>query len=161
MVLAMAMMPSSTAKDQAQKMRIQTDEVGWFSEAHLKLRPVDSLTQGIYLAGCAQGPKDISDAVTQGCGAASKVLALFSRPEMILDPLVAAVEEDLCKGCGICVEACNYNARYVDPIKRVAVVREAACQSCGACAVACPNKAATMKNNIPSQMMALVDALLS
>ncbi len=160
-VLAMAMMPSSSAKKLATTMRIGTDQAGFFTEAHLKLRPVESLTQGIYYAGCSQGPKDISDSVTQASGAAAKVLSLFARPEMVLDPLVAAVEEDLCKGCGICVEQCNYNARYIDPVRRVAVVMEAACQSCGACAAACPNKAATMKNNIPSQMMALVEGLLA
>ncbi|MHB8992625.1 MAG: 4Fe-4S binding protein, partial [Chloroflexota bacterium] len=135
-VLAMAMMPSSTALELAQQLRIATDQVGFFSEAHPKLRPVETLTQGIYLAGVAQGPKDVPESVTQASGAASKVLTLFSKPEMVLDPLVAAVQEDLCKGCGVCVDACVYAARTLDPVRRVTVVNEAVCQGCGACASA-------------------------
>ena len=159
-VLAMATMPSMDALDVAQKLRIATDPYGFYNEAHPKLRPVESLTQGIYLAGSAQGPKDVPETVAQASGAATKVLALFSSPEMVLDPLVAAVQEDLCKGCGLCVEACPYDARSLDPVRRVAVVNEALCQGCGACAAACPNKAGIMKNAAPGQMMRMIEALL-
>ena len=159
-VLATAMVPSAGTAELAQRLRAATDADGFFGEAHPKLRPVESLTAGIYLAGAAQGPKDIPESVAQASGAAAKVLSLFSHEEMTQDPTVAYVVEELCSACGACVEVCPYDARSIHPVSNVAAVNAALCQNCGACAVACPNKASQVFNWKPEQILAMVDAAL-
>ncbi|MEW6230597.1 MAG: 4Fe-4S binding protein, partial [Bacillota bacterium] len=159
-VLATAILPSSGAKDLARLLKTSTDEYGFFSEAHPKLRPVESLTRGIYIAGCAQAPKDIPETVTQAGSAAAKVLALLSAQELSHSPAVAAVDEELCSGCGLCVEACAYEARTLDLRRRVAVVNDVLCEGCGTCAVACPNGATRQKNMARSQVMSMIDAVM-
>jgi len=158
-VLATPLVPSAGTAELAQRLRAATDADGFFAEAHPKLRPVESLTAGIYLAGAAQGPKDIPEAVAQASGAAAKVLSLFSHEEMTQDPLVAYVVEELCSACGTCVEVCPYEARSIHPVRDVAIVNLALCQNCGACVVACPNKASQVFNWKPEQIMAMVDAI--
>ena len=159
-VLAMAAVPSAGSDVLARLMRVATDESGFLAEAHPKLRPVESLTAGIYLAGAAQFPKDIPETVAQASGAAAKVLQLFAQSEMVAEPTVAVVDEELCVGCGRCVSACPYDARALHPWRGVATVNAALCQSCGACAVACRNKATVMRNLTPRQVLAMVEAML-
>ncbi len=158
-VVATAAVSSAGAVELAQRLRVGTDPYGFFSEAHPKLRPVESLTAGIFLAGAAQAPKDIPDTVAQASGAAAKVLALFAQQELVQEPTVAYVIEEICAGCGICIGACPYGARSVDERRRVAVVNPALCQSCGACVAACPNKASQIHNWSTDQILAMVDAL--
>jgi heterodisulfide reductase subunit A len=158
-VLATAMVPSSGTTELAQKLRAATDADGFFSEAHPKLRPVESLTAGVYLAGAAQGPKDIPESVSQASGAAAKVLSLFSREEMTQEPTVAFVVEEQCSACGACVEVCPYDARAIHAVRNVATVNAALCQNCGACVVACPNKASQIFNWRPEQILAMLDAV--
>jgi len=158
-VLATPMVPSAGALELAQKLRVATDEHGFFREAHPKLRPVESLTAGVYLAGACQTPKDIPEAVAQGSAAAAKVLSLFSQEKISHDPLVAVVDSELCAGCGLCVEVCPYEAREIHPLTKTAVVKEVLCQGCGACLVACPNKASHLRNFAPTQIMAMIEAL--
>ena len=141
-------------------MRVSIDESGFLSEAHPKLRPMESLTAGIYLAGAAQFPKDIPETVAQASGAAAKVLELFAQPEMVAEPTVAAVDERLCVGCGLCVDACPYDARELHPWKTLATVNAALCQGCGACAVVCRNKATTVRNLTSAQVLAMLEAVL-
>ena len=159
-VLATAVVPHAGAVDLARKLRIATDEHGFYTEAHPKLRPVESSTAGIFLAGAGQGPKDIPETVAQASGAAAKVLSLFAQEELIHDPLVATVDPDLCSGCGACVEVCPYEAREIHPVWKFAVVKDVLCQGCGACVVACPNKASQMRNSTPIQLMAMMDAIV-
>ena len=159
-VLATATVPGEGAKDLAQRLRIATDEHGFFSEAHPKLRPVESLTAGIYLAGAAQFPKDIPETIAQASGAAAKVLSLFSQREMVQEPIIAYVDEELCSGCGLCIEACPYEAREMHPWKDLSIVNVALCQGCGACVVACPNKASAVRNFTTEQILAMVEAAL-
>jgi heterodisulfide reductase subunit A len=159
-VQAMAAVPSAGSDQLARLMRVATDESGFFSEAHPKLRPVESPTAGIYLAGAAQFPKDIPETVAQASGAAAKVLQLFAQREMVAEPTVAVVDKDLCSGCGRCVSACPYDARELHPWLRLATVNAALCQSCGACAAACRNKATTIRNLFPQQVLAMVEAIL-
>jgi heterodisulfide reductase subunit A len=139
---------------------VSTDTYGFFNEAHPKLRPVETLTAGVFVAGAGQGPKDIPEAVAQAGGAAAKVLQLFSHEAMTQSPLVATVIEDLCAGCGVCVLACPYNARELHPVWNIATVNAALCQSCGACVVACPNKASQVHNWRPAQILAMVDEVI-
>jgi len=136
-VLATAAVPSAGARDLAQRLRVSTDEYGFFSEAHPKLRPVESLTAGIFLAGAAQFPKDIPETVAQASGAAAKVLGLFAQREMVQEPTIAFVDEELCAG-----------------------VQTALCQGCGACVVACPNKASSLHNLATEQLLAMMEPVL-
>ncbi|MDP2898096.1 MAG: 4Fe-4S binding protein, partial [bacterium] len=158
-VLATAMVPRSDSRELAKKLRIATDEYGFFREAHIKLRPVESQTAGIFLAGCAHSPKDITDSVSQGGCAASKVKALFAAEALLSEPMVAYVDEDACVGCGLCVAACPYEARILHERKKVAAVEEALCQGCGGCVAACPNGASQMRNLTRDQVLAMIDAI--
>jgi len=158
-VLATPMTPADGASDLARRLHIAADSYGFYSEAHPKLRPVESLTAGIYLAGAGQAPKDIPETIAQAGGAAAKVLTLFSRETMLQEPTVAYVDPDLCAACGQCVGACPYGARLLHTWKHAAVVNEALCQGCGACIVACPNKATHLRNSTPKQILQMADVL--
>jgi heterodisulfide reductase subunit A len=159
-VLATATVPSGGAKDLGQRLRISVDEHGFFSEAHPKLRPVESLTAGIFLAGAGQFPKDIPETIAQASGAAAKVLQLFSQREMVQEPTIAYVNEEVCSGCGLCVAACPYEARTMHPWRPIAVVNQALCQGCSACVAVCPNKACSVHNFDTAQVLAMMDVLL-
>jgi heterodisulfide reductase subunit A len=160
-VLATAMVPSEGVKDLAAKLRATVDRHGFLTEAHIKLYPVESSTKGIYLAGCGQGPKDISDTVAQALATASKVQALLSTDKLLQDPLIAYVDEDICSGCGICVEICPYEAREMDPGRGISVVHQALCQGCGACIAGCPNNACELRNNRSGQVLRMVDTFMT
>ncbi len=159
-VLATPMVSSDGAVELAQRLRISTDADGFFNEAHPKLRPVETLTQGVFVAGVGQGPKDIPETVSQASGAAAKVLQLFSHKEMTQSPMVATVVDELCAGCGACVSICPYGAREIHPVRHIATVNAALCQNCGACVVACPNKASQIHNWRPTQILAMVDEVV-
>jgi len=159
-VLAMAAIPSAGSDALGRLMHVAIDESGFFAEAHPKLRPVESPTAGIYLAGAAQFPKDIPETVAQASATAAKVLQLFAQPHMTTEPTVAVVDEELCSGCGRCVAVCPYGARELHPWRELATVNTALCQSCGACAVACPNKATSMRNLAPDQVLAMVETFI-
>ncbi len=159
-VLATAMLPSRDALALAQALHIQTDRYGFYSEAHPKLRPVESLTAGVFLAGVGQGPKDIPETVAQAAAAAAKVIQLFAQDVMVQEPTVAYVIEELCSACGACVAVCPYGAREVHPVRQIATVNPALCQTCGACVVACPNKASRIHNWEPVQVLAMADVLV-
>ena len=159
-VLATPMAPPPDAAELGQRLHISTDGNGFFNEAHPKLRPVETLTAGIFVAGAGQGPKDIPATVAQASGAAAKVLQLFSRDEMTQSPMVATVIPELCSACGACVAVCPYGAREIHPLWQIATVNAALCQNCGACVVACPNKASQVHNWRPDQILAMVDEVL-
>lgn len=159
-VLATAMVPSQGARDLASTLRVAADEHGFYAEAHAKLRPVESSTAGVFLAGCGQAPRDIAETVAHASGAASKVLSLFAHDELAQEPTVAWVDPELCVGCGNCVGACPYDARELDLRHRLARVNAALCQGCGACVAACPNKACQLRNASADQMMSMIEAVL-
>jgi len=159
-VLATAAVPRADALELAQQLRVGTDEHGFFSEAHPKLRPVESLTAGIFLAGAAQFPKDIPETVAQASGAAAKVLSLFSQRKMVQDPTIAYVDPEICSGCGLCIPACPYEARTMHEWRHIAEVNTALCQGCGACAMVCPNKACQVRNLTNRQVLSMMEAYL-
>jgi len=156
-VLATAVVPSQGAKDLAAKLRATADKHGFLTEAHIKLYPVESPTKGIFLAGCGQGPKDITDTVAQASATASKIQALFSQDVLLQDPLVAFVDPEICSGCGICVHVCPYEAREIEEYRRISMVNEALCQGCGACIAACPNNACELRNSRAMQVFGMID----
>lgn len=158
-VLSMAIVPSAEAIELARKLRIQVDIYGFFTEAHPKLRPVESLVSGFYLAGCAQSPKDIPETVAQASGAASKVLEMFSQKELQIEPMIAAVDEELCSACKLCIDTCPYEAREFVEEKNIVTVNEALCKGCGACIVACPSGATQQKNFRDQQILKMVEVI--
>ncbi len=156
-VLALAMVPRAGTRDLARKLNISVNEHGFLTEAHIKLRPVESLTSGIFLAGTAQWPRDIPDTIASASAAASKVLSLFSRKELLHEPTVAHVDEEVCSGCGVCVAVCTYKAISLDDNNKVAVVNEALCEGCGSCVATCPSKAIQHRNWSHRQLLAMID----
>ncbi len=158
-ILSMAVVGNSGNRELGKKLNIITDGNCFVSEAHPKLGPVETLTAGIYLCGCAQAPKNIPDTLAQASGAASKILSLFSRRELLHEPQIAHVDQEICSGCGYCESICAYRAVEVDPKKKVAVVNEAVCEACGACAATCPSGAIQLKNFNRRQLMDMIDQI--
>lgn len=139
-VLSTGLIPREDSGDITQLLRIQKSADGFFLEAHPKLRPVDTLTEGIFIAGAAQGPKDIPDSVAQAKGAASSAAALMGKGEVDIEPFFAVVDPSRCIGCSMCVENCAYGAIDLVENRRfgtVAEVNTALCKGCGACAGNC------------------------
>ncbi len=159
-VLAMAIRPSKGIEEIVKKLKIQMDNNGFLTEAHPKLRPVETLTQGIFLAGCAQAPKDITDTVSQAGAAASKVVELLSQEQLSHEPITSWIDEELCAGCGQCVTQCAYDAIELDEKKKRAYVNEILCQGCGACIVTCPSGAAQQKNFTVKQYYSMIESFV-
>ncbi len=169
-VLAAAIEPDKSARPLATMLTASMDTNDFFTEAHAKLRPVESPTAGVFLSGVCQGPKDIPETVAQAGAAASKVIGLLAKDKLSCNPCVAHSNETMCNGCSTCANVCPYGAiTYEDKdfsrrkdgsmIRRVAVVNEAVCQGCGACTVACPSGAMDLKGFSTGQIMAEVDAI--
>ena len=169
-VLAAAIEPDKSARSLATMLTASMDTNDFFTEAHPKLRPVESPTAGVFLSGTCQGPKDIPETVSQAGAAAAKVISLLAKDKLTCNPCVAHSDEMMCNGCSSCEKVCPYGAiTYVDKefrmpdrtvaIRRVASVNEAVCQGCGACTVACPSGAMDLKGFSNSQIMAEVDAI--
>ena len=169
-VLAAAIEPDKSARPLATMLTASMDTNDFFTEAHPKLRPVESPTAGIFLSGACQGPKDIPETVSQAGAAAAKVIGLLSKDKLTGNPCVAHSDEMMCNGCSSCEKVCPYGAiTYSDKefrgpnrttlIRRVASVNEAICQGCGCCTVACPSGAMDLKGFASKQIMAEVDAI--
>ena len=168
-VLATAMIAQPDAAKLAQKIGIGYDKDDFYTEAHPKLAPVETHTQGVYLAGACQGPKDIPESVAQGSAAAAKVCGLLSKSEMPTEPIVSEVDERSCSGCELCVPICPYKAIDMKTIserchggtveRKVANVNSSLCQGCGACTVACRSAALNLKHFTDEQILAEVNAL--
>ena len=169
-VLAAAIEPDKSARPLATMLTASMDTNDFFTEAHPKLRPVESPTAGVFLSGTCQGPKDIPETVSQAGAAASKVIGLLSKDKLIGNPCIAHSDELMCNGCSSCERVCPYGAiTYIDKefrmpdrttkVRRVASVNEAVCQGCGACTVACPSGAMDLRGFASKQIMAEVDAI--
>jgi heterodisulfide reductase subunit A len=157
-VLAQAMRPSKGADELAKLLKIAMDKDGFLQEAHPKLRPVESVTAGMFLAGAAQAPKDIPEAVAQASGAAAKAVAILSQDRLYHSPQVAKVKFNLCTGCGMCVDVCPYEALSLKDGK--AQVNEVLCEGCGTCSATCLRAAIEVKNITPLQIYEMINASL-
>jgi heterodisulfide reductase subunit A2 len=160
-VLATGLVAQGNHMDVARALNLSTDKDGFFIELHPKLGPVETSLAGIYLAGAAQGPKDIPESVAQGGGAAAEVLALFGQGEVEVEPTVAAVSTRLCTGCKTCLGLCAYSAISFDETSKTAAVNEALCQGCGTCAAACPVAAIHVQHYTPDQLFAQIEGILA
>jgi len=156
-VLSCGIEATEDQEDLARIFGIQRSADGFFLEAHPKLRPVETNTDGIFIAGAAQGPKDIPDSVAQAKGAAASALSMVAAGRVKVQPYTAVVNEDLCAGCGICEASCPYGA--VKVVDNIAQVTEAQCKGCGTCAAACPNEAIAPQHFTMDQIIAQLDAL--
>jgi len=159
-VLAVGMEPRPEAADIAALLKLPRSADGFFLEAHPKLRPVDTAVDGVFLAGCCQGPKDIPDTIAQAKAAASSALIPLMRGVVPMEAATAIVDPELCAGCGMCVEICPYGAPALDPLWGVSRVNAVLCKGCGACAVTCPSKAIRLQHFTPDQILAQVEALV-
>ncbi len=169
-VLAAAIEPDKSARPLATKLTASMDTNDFFTEAHPKLRPVESPTAGIFLSGVCQGPKDIPETVSQASACAAKVIGLLVKDKLTCNPCVAHSNEMMCNGCSQCANVCPYGAiTYVEKefrmpdrttkVRRVASVNPAVCQGCGACTVTCPSGAMDLFGFSNNQIMAEVDAI--
>ncbi|MBM4370095.1 MAG: CoB--CoM heterodisulfide reductase iron-sulfur subunit A family protein, partial [Deltaproteobacteria bacterium] len=145
-VLSPGLAASGASEAIARVLKCARDKNGFFIEKHPKLAPIDTATDGVFLAGCCQGPRDIPDTVAQGQAAASKALALASRGVVEVEGRTAWIDPDLCAGCKLCISLCPYKAIGFDDPKGISVVNEVLCKGCGTCAAACPSGAAQAKH---------------
>lgn len=169
-VLETAMVPSEGASEIAGVLNAQRGPEGFFTEAHPKLRPVETNTAGVFLAGVAQGPKDIPDTVAQAGAAASKVIGLLARGQIESNPMIVKVDKAKCSGCGACVSICPYGAMQLEEVtlrensrkvtRVVARPNPGLCQGCGACTVACRPGAADLLGFTDEGIMREMEALL-
>ncbi len=140
-VLAVGLEPQPDAEEVRRLFNISCSTEGWFLERHPKLAPVETFTDGVFVAGACQGPKDIPETVAQAQAAAANALALMDKGSVEMEPNVARVNEDLCSGCHICIGLCPYGAISFNEEKKVAEVNEVLCKGCGTCTAACPSGA--------------------
>ncbi len=167
-VLASAMRPADNVEELAQKLNVGYDEYGFLSESHPKLRPVETNAAGVFVCGACQAPKDIPEAVAQASAAASKVLGMFSKPELTREPEIAVVNEQTCAACFACVRTCPYTAidraeirdRKGNLIKRTARVNPGLCMGCGTCVAICPSKSIELEGFTEQQIYAQIGSLV-
>ncbi len=168
-VLATAIEPNQGVRSIATMLTASIDTNNFLTEAHPKLRPVESPTAGVFLSGVCQGPKDIPETVSQAGAAAVKVIGLLAKDKLTTNPCTAKPDELLCNGCSNCAKVCPYGAityetRQVNDHgiredRRIAVVNSALCQGCGACTVTCPSGAMDLQGFSNKQLLAEVDAI--
>jgi heterodisulfide reductase subunit A len=161
MVLLMAgLEPRADAKEVALQFGISCSMAGWFTERHPKLDPVATMTDGIFIAGTCQGPKDIPDTVAQGAAASARVQGMITSGIVEIEPVVATIHEEICSGCRICNTLCPFNAIEFLEDKGVSHINTALCKGCGTCVAACPAQAITGAHFSNEQIFAEIDGLL-
>jgi len=161
-VLSVGLQPPEDMKVIQEMLALQKTSDGFYLEAHPKLQPVDSASRGIFFAGCAEGPKDIKDSVTQASAAAARAMRIMNPGSLSVEAITATVDESLCNSCGICAKRCPYSAIVVDVKAKIpAKVTEAACAGCGTCAAECPQGAIVMNHFTDAQIEAQIDAILA
>jgi heterodisulfide reductase subunit A len=156
LVLSNAMLPQDGTKELSQMLKIPTTKDGFFLEAHMKLRPVDFATEGIYLCGKAHSPKYIEESIAQASAAAARATTILSKEKLEAESVVSEVNEDLCSGCGFCIKACSYSA--IEMVDEKAKINEALCKGCGCCVSACPSAAIEQKGFKTKQITAMIHA---
>ena len=161
-ILACALLPTEDSAMLRDVLKISEGSEGFFLEAHPKVSPVDTLTDGVYLAGCAQGPRDIADTVVHAKGAASGAAVLISHTMMSLDPISAYSDESVCRGCGECKLVCQFGAIEIEPLngRLIAKVNEILCKGCGACVGACCNGAMSIRHFKDEQINSMIEAAM-
>ena len=165
LVLSAGITPNEGNEELAKMLKVPLSKDGFFLEAHMKLRPVDFATEGVFLAGAAHWPKFIDEVIAQASGAATRAVTIISKDFLETEGIIAAVNEMVCNGCGVCEPVCEYKAITIvkdpsNPDKLKAVVNEGLCKGCGTCVAACPSAAMEQKGFKDAQMYAMIDAAL-
>ncbi len=159
-ILCNAIEPQTDAEKVGRLFSVSRSPDGFFLEKHPKLDPTATATDGVYIAGCCQGPKDIPDTVAQASSAAARILAYISKGEVEVEPIQAYINPELCAGCRICNSLCPYGAITFDAKEKISRVNEAICKGCGTCVASCPSSAATAKHFSDKQVFAEIEGLL-
>ncbi len=159
-ILSCGLEPRHDSKQVAKLFGISCSADGWYIEKHPKLDPVATMTEGVFIAGCVQGPKDIPSSVSQGAAAAARVLGRIQQGEIALEPVRASVDETKCSGCRICNNLCPFNAILFHEDRMVSEVNPALCQGCGTCVAACPAGAISGTGFSNEQIYAQIEGLL-
>jgi len=159
-ILSCGLEPQPDAEEVARLLNISRSADGFFLEKHPKLEPVSTMSDGIFVAGCCQGPKDIPDTVAQASAAAAEVLSIISRGSVEIEAATAIVDEKICSGCQICCEVCPYSAISFDEEKKVCRVNEALCKGCGSCVAGCPSDAISLNHFTNEQILAEMEGML-
>jgi len=159
LALATATIPSPGNEELAQLFKVPLNEDGFFLEAHVKLRPVDFATEGVFVCGLAHSPKLIEESITQAKAVASRATTILTKDAIYGEGAIASIDKDTCSGCQICVGVCPYNAIVFNEEERVAEVQELLCKGCGNCAAACPSGACSIKNLANEHILAEIEAL--
>ena len=133
---------------------------GWYTERHPKLDPVATMTDGVFVAGACQGPKDIPASVVQGAAAAARIAGMIAKGHVMIEPIVASIDEEQCSGCKICNSMCPYNAIEFDEPAGVSRVISSMCKGCGTCVAACPAGAISGAHFTNAQVMAEIRGIL-
>jgi len=160
LVLSSAIRPQPDAQQFASKLKLPLTQDGFYMEAHMKLRPLDFVNDGMYLCGLAHGPKSISESISQARGAVSRAMTILSKPYLMVGGVVSEVDATRCVACLTCVRSCPYGVPVINEDK-VAYIEPAACQGCGICASACPRKAIKLRHYSDAQVMAKTAVLCS
>lgn len=158
-VLQTAFQGDDTAKHLGEMLKVSTNQDSFFQEAHIKLRPLDFVTDGIYLCGCARSPKDVKESVEEGLGAAMRAVIPMTKGYVEAEGIIADIMLDRCIGCGTCAEVCPFKA--IEIVDDKANLRKAICRGCGTCAVECPEGAIDIVHFTRKQLLAQVEAALS
>jgi len=158
-VLAVGMTPRAESDQLASLLKLARSSDGFLLEAHPKLRPVDTAMGGVFLAGCCQGPKDISETIAHARAAASAAMIPMMRGKVPIEAATAFVDEEMCAGCNQCAQVCSFSALHLHPVRNVMTVNPVLCQGCSACATACPSGAINVHRFTFDQVMAQIDVL--
>jgi heterodisulfide reductase subunit A len=165
-VLSAGTHPNEDNEELQKMLKVTLNKYKFFLEAHMKLRPVDFATEGVFLAGLAHGPKGIDESISQAYGAVARAATVLAKDKMEIDPTISFVIDENCDGCAYCVDPCPYQAitliEYMKngSVKKTVQVNEAACKGCGVCMATCPKKGIVVKGFRLDQLTAMVDAAL-
>ncbi|MBA7594512.1 Ion-translocating oxidoreductase complex subunit B [subsurface metagenome] len=158
--LAAATVAPQGNKELSQLYKVPLNEDGFFLEAHMKLRPVDFSTDGVFMCGLAHNPKSIDESIAQAQAAASRAVTILSKEAIPAGGIIAFINKDACSGCKLCIQVCPYNAISFDEQEGVAVVSELECKGCGNCAAICPSGACSTGGFEDGQILAQIEALV-
>jgi heterodisulfide reductase subunit A len=160
LVLSVGVIPSSGREELSKMLKVPLNEDGFFLEAHVKLRPVEFATDGIFLCGLAHSPKPISENISQAQAAAAKAAIVLSKESIVSGGYVAEIDKEKCRGCGLCIQACYFGAISYNEELGVSEVNPVLCKGCGNCAVICPSGACQIQGFRDEQILSQVGAYI-